>query len=224
MLLVFVVVGLALSTRPAVGQPVDAGLDVRLLYDVYGTESTLARGTLRAADLSAYPAFALAAPALAVVAWERGTSYEPAYRMLVAEGVAVVGASLLKRVYARDRPYTQHSDITTRANALDEWVLEHDPLSFPSGHAALSFAVATSLALSYPEAEVVAPVLVWAALVSLSRVWLGVHYPSDVLTGALLGVAAGSSVHLLREAITPAFVDRPAEAHRASLFQVTVAW
>lgn len=197
---------LVLPVRAASAQPSDASVDVRVFYDVYEVESPVAKRTLRAADLSAYPAFGLAVPVMAMVAWQRGASYEPAYRMMVAEGAAVVAASALKRLYGRDRPYIEREDVTSRANALDAWLLRHDPLSFPSGHAALSFAMATSLALSYPQWEVVLPATSWAVLVSVSRIWLGVHYPSDVLIGALTGVAVGTGTHLLRDAITPAFV------------------
>lgn len=198
---------LVLPVRPASSQPSDTSLDARLLYDVYEVESSLIRGTLRAADLSAYPAFGLVVPAMAVVAWQRDASYAPAYRMMVAEGVAFVGVGILKRLYARDRPYAVQDDISSRANALDEWVLEHDPLGFPSGHAALSFAIATSLTLSFPQWEVAVPALIWAALVSTSRVWLGAHYPSDVLAGAALGAAAAYGTHLLQDEITPDIIS-----------------
>lgn len=61
--------------------------------------------------------------------------------------------------------------------------------SFPSGHAAGSFAFAAFVAVRAPRWA--APALVWAALVAWSRCVLGVHYPTDVLAGALLGTAVG---------------------------------
>src|SRR6185312_90854 len=61
--------------------------------------------------------------------------------------------------------------------------------SFPSGHAAGSFAFAAFVALRAPRWAV--PAILWAVLVAWSRVVLGVHYPSDVLAGALLGTAVG---------------------------------
>ncbi|GAA2627757.1 MULTISPECIES: bifunctional phosphatase PAP2/diacylglycerol kinase family protein [Streptomyces] len=67
--------------------------------------------------------------------------------------------------------------------------------SFPSGHSASAFAFATGVALAAPGwGAVLAPV---AASVAFSRVYTGVHYPSDVLVGASLGVAAGFVVHRL---------------------------
>jgi undecaprenyl-diphosphatase len=65
-----------------------------------------------------------------------------------------------------------------------------DPHSFPSGHAARAFLLAT-LALGLGPPWFGLALLAWAPLVSLARVSLGVHYPSDVAAGALLGIALG---------------------------------
>jgi len=62
--------------------------------------------------------------------------------------------------------------------------------SFPSGHAAGSFAFAAFIAVRAPRWAL--PALVWAALVAWSRCVLGVHYPSDILAGALLGSVVGA--------------------------------
>lgn len=63
--------------------------------------------------------------------------------------------------------------------------------SFPSGHTSSAFATATALSLAYPKWYVIAPSFLWASAVGYSRMELGVHYPSDVLVGAIVG--AGSS-------------------------------
>ena len=68
-------------------------------------------------------------------------------------------------------------------------------LSFPSGHAATSFAGATLLALALP--RLAWPLLVLAAAIGWSRVYVGVHWPSDVLAGALLGAALAFGVRAL---------------------------
>jgi undecaprenyl-diphosphatase len=65
-------------------------------------------------------------------------------------------------------------------------------IAFPSGHASTSFAGATVLALALPRLAVAFYAL--AALVSLSRVYVGVHYPLDIVAGALLGLAVGLAV------------------------------
>ncbi len=66
-------------------------------------------------------------------------------------------------------------------------------LSFPSAHAASSFAVATAMVRVDPAT---ASALLVALVISLGRPYLGMHYPSDVLIGALLGVALGLIVPL----------------------------
>jgi undecaprenyl-diphosphatase len=58
--------------------------------------------------------------------------------------------------------------------------------SFPSGHATVSFACAAVLAAALPRLRV--PLFALAALIAFSRVYVGVHYPSDVVGGAALGI------------------------------------
>ena len=63
-----------------------------------------------------------------------------------------------------------------------------DSPSFPSGHTATAFSLATSVSITYPKWYVIAPTAAWACGVGLARINQGVHYPSDVLTGAAIGV------------------------------------
>jgi undecaprenyl-diphosphatase len=67
--------------------------------------------------------------------------------------------------------------------------------SFPSGHAATSFACAATLAMFLPRRAAVLYVL--AALIAYSRVYVGVHYPLDVLAGAALGLLVATALRLL---------------------------
>jgi undecaprenyl-diphosphatase len=121
-----------------------------------------------------------AAIALALALLQR----RPALFLLVGAGVLTADMlSLgLKYVTARERPYVGNPEPEPLiGTSLD--------LSFPSGHAATAFAGATILAAYAPRQTV--PLLVLAALVSWSRVYVGVHYPLDILVGALLGTAVG---------------------------------
>lgn len=59
--------------------------------------------------------------------------------------------------------------------------------SFPSGHTSSAFSTATSLSLCYPKWYVIAPSALWAVGVGYSRMELGVHYPTDVIAGAIIG-------------------------------------
>jgi len=77
--------------------------------------------------------------------------------------------------------------------------------SFPSGHTSLAFASATSLALEYRKWYVVVPAFLWAGSVGYSRMYLGAHYPSDVLGGAVAGIGSGLLSHYLRKKL---FTDK----------------
>jgi undecaprenyl-diphosphatase len=110
----------------------------------------------------------------------------------LAAGVATLAASTvvtpLKDLFGRDRPPDAQP-------GLDSLVAVPENASFPSGHSATAFAAATAIALISPRMRPYA--LAIAAGVALSRVYLRVHYPLDVLAGALLGVAVGALVALV---------------------------
>lgn len=85
----------------------------------------------------------------------------------------------LKETVNRERPFVTYPDIEQATTATEP--------SFPSGHASLAFATATSLSMAYPKWYIIAPSFAWASAVGYSRMALGVHYPSDVLAGAIIG-------------------------------------
>lgn len=89
---------------------------------------------------------------------------------------------LLKPLVARPRPYTFRPELTLLVKAPRDF-------SFPSGHAAASFAAAS--ALLYSKCRGWIPAMVLAAAIALSRLYLYVHYPSDVICGAVLGILCG---------------------------------
>jgi undecaprenyl-diphosphatase len=96
----------------------------------------------------------------------------------VAEGLTVA----IKHVTERARPPLADP-------AIEALVSLPDSTSFPSGHAATAFAAATAVGVLYPRFRV--PLLALACMVAVSRVYLGVHFWSDVLVGGLLGVTIG---------------------------------
>lgn len=89
----------------------------------------------------------------------------------------------MKYGFNRKRPFVTYPDLITKKS-------EAGSPSFPSGHTSQAFATATSLSLAYPKWYVIAPSLLWAGAVGYSRMELGVHYPSDVLVGALIGIGS----------------------------------
>jgi membrane-associated phospholipid phosphatase len=102
-----------------------------------------------------------------------------AYTCLVATAISGGITLAMKYVIDRERPFITYTDIKQKSKAGSP--------SFPSGHTSSAFATATSLTLAYPKWYIIAPSYAWAGTVGYSRMHLGVHYPSDVLAGALIG-------------------------------------
>ena len=97
----------------------------------------------------------------------------------IAAGVIAIG---VKYAINRPRPFTTYKDIVRLSEAGGP--------SFPSGHTSAAFSFATGLWLDYPHWYIGVPVFTWASLVGYSRMDLGVHYPSDVLGGIVVGVGS----------------------------------
>jgi len=122
-------------------------------------------------------------------AWQDVRDRTPPWTALtiaVAFGLSSVASAVVKVLVGRARP------------AFDPAIALPASDSFPSGHATTAFGAAVATAILVPRLRV--PALVLAALVALSRVYLGVHFPLDVLAGALLGSLVGAAVALPRRA------------------------
>lgn len=139
-------------------------------------------------DANRSPWFWLALAAI-LGAWiwrERGR----ALRMIVALAAAVAASDLLcyrviKPFFHRLRPEFVLPDVVLRAG-------HHGRYGFPSNHAANSFAAATLLAAFYP--RLAAPAFLLAAFIGYTRVYVGAHFPLDVVGGAAIGAAIGGLV------------------------------
>lgn len=87
---------------------------------------------------------------------------------------------VLKKTFQRTRPFDAYPQLIYKKGTGGSY-------SMPSGHTSSAFSTATSLSLNFRKWYVVAPAYTYAVAVGYSRMYLGVHYPSDVLIGALLG-------------------------------------
>ena len=87
---------------------------------------------------------------------------------------------VLKNSLKRNRPEVALKNFRSIITPSDEF-------SFPSGHTSAAFMVATLLGYYFP--PLIIPLYFWAALVALSRVVLGVHFPTDILVGVILGIS-----------------------------------
>ncbi len=121
---------------------------------------------------------------------------------VAAAGLSADALSLaLRQLIGRDRPFVTYPEPRP---------LVHPPSSgsFPSGHASAAFACATVIAWASPRLAVGAYVL--AALVAWSRVYVGVHYPLDVLGGAALGILVATALLKLEAALRRSRQGTPA--------------
>jgi undecaprenyl-diphosphatase len=124
---------------------------------------------------------------LPVAAGPTGTS--ASVRMIAVGAVNLIVYKIIKRWIARPRPYRTCPGIRACTRSLDEF-------SFPSGHTLHSAAFSLILTAYYP----MFALFVWplTVVIAVSRIVLGVHYPSDVIVGAVIGaVTAAVSFNLL---------------------------
>jgi membrane-associated phospholipid phosphatase len=115
-----------------------------------------------------------------------------AYELVLNIAISTGISQLLKVTINRERPADRYpNDIFVNGPVHGQ--------SFPSGHTTLAFATATTLALDYKRWYFVVPAYLWAGTVGYSRMYLGKHYPSDVLAGAIIGIGTGYFSHWLRK-------------------------
>lgn len=108
-------------------------------------------------------------------------------------GICLALSGGIKTIVNRPRPYQSHPEINTYTYS--------DGKSFPSGHTTLAFATATTLALEYKKWYITIPAFVWAGSVGYSRMRLGRHYPTDVASGAVVGIGSAYLSHWLTKKI-----------------------
>jgi undecaprenyl-diphosphatase len=119
-----------------------------------------------------------------------GGCCDAARRRLPTAAVAAAGAAAVAEGLTVGLKYlTERARPPLADPGIEALVSLPDSPSFPSGHAATAFAAATAVGVLHPRFR--APLLALAVLVAVSRVYLGVHFWSDVLVGSLLGAAIG---------------------------------
>ncbi len=102
----------------------------------------------------------------------------PVVHMSLTAIAGIIIYKILKRMLLRERPFASHSDVCLFSQPMDRY-------SFPSGHTLQATSFMVMLATFYPT-------LMWLLLpvaisIALSRVVLGLHYPTDVIAGAIIG-------------------------------------
>lgn len=94
-------------------------------------------------------------------------------------------SKLIKTSVNRIRPFIKINNLKIKKIGIDEY-------SFPSGHTTAAFSIATTISFIFPSLMVLSFIL--ASLVGISRIYLGVHYPTDVLGGVFLGTIVSTIV------------------------------
>lgn len=160
-------------------------IDIRLLREINLNRNKQLDNTFRFITNSAAPV-AISTPIvlLGVSIINRDSTM---LRKSIYIGATVLSAAVitttLKHSINRTRPFITYPYIEKETSGGSP--------SFPSGHTSDVFSLATSVSLAYPKWYVIVPVYTWAGAIGYSRMSLGVHYPSDVLVGAIIG--AGSA-------------------------------
>ncbi len=106
-----------------------------------------------------------------------------------------VVTELLKRAAARERPSMRWKGV------IHSWKPGTDNKSLPSGHTSLAFSTAMSTSLEFKKWYITIPAFAYAASVGYSRMYLGAHYPSDVLAGAAVGSGTALLAHWINNKV-----------------------
>jgi len=101
---------------------------------------------------------------------------------MISLTISHIPVHFVKKIYPRKRPYIALKHAHFPNNALKDY-------SFPSGHTTAIFSVVTPFVLMEPSLALI--LLPLAFFVGLSRIYLGLHYPSDVMAGGMLGIIGG---------------------------------
>ena len=127
-------------------------------------------------------------------------------------------SSTIRPVVARLRPANLENSISPLVHIVDGY--RGGAYGFPSCHAANTFALAGFIGVLMRRGWLTAVVIVWAVLNSYSRLYLGVHYPGDLIVGGIIGAAVGMLMAFVaRKAI--AAVDRRYQMHSPAVFSQT---
>ncbi|MBX9782714.1 MAG: phosphatase PAP2 family protein [Chitinophagaceae bacterium] len=113
--------------------------------------------------------------------------------LLGSETLNLLLTQALKNSFKRTRPYNTYPDLDN--------VIEASGYSFPSGHTSIVFNNAATLSMQYPKWYIIAPSYMYASFVAYSRMHLGVHYPSDILGGIVVGTGSAFAARWIRKKI-----------------------
>ncbi len=145
---------------------------------------------------SFYPIVVWIGIAIVFMMYERTHKPKMLLQLIIASLIAgLLSSGILKPIFTRPRPDISHGQqviIIKEKPAMLPFVNDY---SFPSGHASVAFAAAVVLTRYQKKHR--AQLYLWATLTAFSRIYLGKHYPLDVVVGALLGYGIGYLTYYL---------------------------
>lgn len=166
--------------------PYAQSLDLKVLQHINQTEHPQWDDAMKFTSASVYPVTAIAPATLLITGYFRKDKamMRNGIKSYAAIALNIAVTTGLKYGVNRERPYYSYPNSIVKRS-------DSGPYSFPSGHTSTAFAMATSITLSTKKWYIAAPCYLYAGTVGYSRMRLGVHYPSDVLGGMIVG--AGSA-------------------------------
>lgn len=115
-----------------------------------------------------------------------------------------LSASILRPAFERLRPAHPDNPISSLVHVVNDY--RGGRYGFPSCHASNTFAAATLTSLIFRRLRFTLAIFFWALTVSYSRLYLGVHYPGDILAGSIIGYACGTGAYVLARIMIGPFI------------------
>jgi len=199
----------------------EKSLDVKLFRSFNNINSRFIHSVINVTNQSIIPVSIAAPVGLYTFARINGNHYDESSAVLLglAELTNLSVTQILKTTIQRPRPFRKMNNVY-----LSDTSDIAGTYSFPSGHSSQSFTIATLLTLRYPDKPgLIAGLYTYAAVVSLGRMYWGVHYPSDIFAGMLIAAGSAALIYSLRKPIIKAKNDIFNQSERTDSYNPGIA-